>query len=187
MMCVLRGMLSMALSGFAYYTSDIGGFIGGPPSEKLFVRWTQFGLLSPISRFHGIGAREPYAFGKTAAAVASEFGALRERLRPYLVALAEEAEKTGMPLARPMCLEFPEDRTCRSLDLQYMLGPGLLVAPVFREDDTVEYYLPAGEWTDWWSGKTIPGGSWRKEKVALDRMPLWIRNERLTKELAAAR
>jgi alpha-D-xyloside xylohydrolase len=114
--------------------------------------------------------------------VASEFGALRERLRPYLVALAEEAEKTGMPLARPMCLEFPADRTCRSLDLQYMLGPGLLVAPVFREDDTVEYYLPAGEWTDWWSGKTILGGSWRKEKVALEQMPLWIRNERLTKE-----
>ena len=187
MMCVLRGMLSMALSGFAYYTSDIGGFIGGPPSEKLFVRWTQFGLLSPISRFHGIGAREPYAFGKTAAAVASEFGALRERLRPYLVALAEEAEKTGMPLARPMCLEFPEDRTCRSLDLQFMLGSGLLVAPVFREDDTVEYYLPAGEWTDWWSGKTITGGLWRKEKVALERMPLWIRNERLTKELELAR
>ena len=147
----------------------------------------QFGLLPPISRFHGIGAREPDVFGKVATAVAREFGALRERLRPYLVALAKEAEEKGLPLARPMCLEFPEDPTCRALDLQYMLGPGLLVAPVFREDDTVEYYLPAGKWTDWWTGKTVAGGVWRKEKVPLKRMPLWLRHGADFKVLLTAR
>lgn len=86
---------------------------------------------------------------------------------PYLYAKAVEAhEETGLPMMRPMPMEFDGDRACEDLDRQYMLGDGLLVAPVFREDGEVEYYLPAGRWTHLLSGE-VAGGAWRRRHMML--------------------
>jgi alpha-D-xyloside xylohydrolase len=88
---------------------------------------------------------------------------------------AQEAHKKGVPVLRAMFLEFPDDPACAYLDRQYMLGADLLVAPVFSEDGEVSYYLPAGEWTELLTGKTVRGGCWRTEKHGFLSLPLLVR------------
>ena len=82
-------------------------------------------------------------------------------------------------MMRPMVLEYPDDPACRYLDRQYLLGESLLVAPVFSEDSTVEYYLPPGNWTDFWTGKIAAGGHWYKETVSFLEIPLFVRENTL--------
>src|SRR5665648_759059 len=143
----LRGGLSLALSGFGYWSHDIGGFEGTPDSA-LFKRWTAFGLLSSHSRLHGSDSyRVPWAFDEEAVDIMRHFTHLRLSLMPYLMRTADEAHTNGIPVMRPMLLEFPQDRSAASVDTQYMLGESLLVAPVFSADGVVEYYLPEGTWT----------------------------------------
>jgi len=107
--------------------------------------------------------------------VARRFTRLKHRLMPYLYGAAAEAHATGVPVMRPMLLEFPEDPACRTLDRQYMLGPDLLVAPVLTFGGEVEVYLPAGDWTHLLSGETVTGPCWRRETHALDSLPLYVR------------
>lgn len=171
----LRGGLSLSLSGFGFWSHDIGGF-EGTPDPDVFTRWLAFGLLSSHSRLHGSDSyRVPWEFGDEAVSVARRFTELKHRLMPYLYAGAVEARDTGVPLMRPMVLEFPGDPACRTLDRQYMLGPDLLVAPVFTADGTVEVYLPEGEWTHLLTGETVRGPGWRHETHALDSLPLYLR------------
>ena len=178
----LRGGLSLALSGFGYWSHDIGGF-EGDPDPAVFKRWLAFGLLSSHSRLHGSTSyRVPWAFdtgqeepGQSAVEVARAFAKLKRALRPYLVAAGEEAHRTGRPIMRPMVLEFPDDPAAGQLDRQYMLGPDLLVAPVFTASGEVEYYLPHGRWTNWFTREQVQGGGWRRETHAFDTVPLWIR------------
>ncbi|KAF5376550.1 hypothetical protein D9757_008298 [Collybiopsis confluens] len=101
----------------------------------------------------------------------------KHSLIPYLYQLAIRAHETGHPLQRAMFLEFPEDRTTHHLDMQFMMGPSLLVAPVFvPEDEDTEYYIPAGRWTDFWDhSRTIVGPAWIKERVGHDIIPVWVR------------
>jgi alpha-D-xyloside xylohydrolase len=140
----LRGGLSLALSGFGYWSHDIGGF-EGTPDAGVFKRWLAFGLLSSHSRLHGSSSyRVPWAFDDEAVDVARRFTHLKMSLMPYLGRLAEEAHTDGTPMMRPMVLEFPHDRGAYGVDTQYMLGDELLVAPVFTADGTVEYYVPEG-------------------------------------------
>ncbi|WP_157425657.1 alpha-xylosidase [Agromyces salentinus] len=178
----LRGGLSLALSGFGYWSHDIGGF-EGDPDAAVFKRWLAFGLLSSHSRLHGSTSyRVPWAFdtgdeapGQSAVEVARRFAKLKRSLRPYLVAAGEEAHRTGRPVMRPMVLEFPDDPAVAHLDRQYLLGPDLLVAPVFSDAGDVEYYLPAGRWTNWFTREVVEGGAWRRETHGFDTVPLWIR------------
>ncbi|GHG12326.1 alpha-xylosidase [Streptomyces zaomyceticus] len=171
----LRGGLSLSLSGFGFWSHDIGGFEGTPEPE-VFTRWLAFGLLSSHSRLHGSDSyRVPWEFGEEAVEVARRFTRLKHRLMPYLYGVAAEAHGTGVPVMRPMLLEFPEDPACRTLDRQYMLGPDLLVAPVLTRGGEVEVYLPAGEWTHLLSGETVTGPGWRRETHALDSLPLYVR------------
>jgi len=179
MACVLRGGLSYSLSGVPLWSHDIGGFQGPKPSSKLYIRWSQWGLLCSHSRCHGTTPREPWEYGGTALKVFREFAMLRYSLLPYLYSCAYESSKTGMPIIRPLILEYQEDLTTRELDTEYLLGPSLLVVPVLNEDDEVEYYLPEGMWLDWWTRRTIEGGLWKKEKVPLNRIPLFIRENAL--------
>ncbi|HEY3185820.1 MAG TPA: TIM-barrel domain-containing protein, partial [Solirubrobacteraceae bacterium] len=120
----LRGGLGFACSGGALWGHDIGGFWGpdafAPPSPRLYIRWAQFGLLSPVARFHGTTPREPWEFGEEAVAIVREFAGLRMRLVPYLEACAREAAATGLPVLRPLLFDYPEDPLAWRIDLQYL-------------------------------------------------------------------
>ena len=171
----LRAGLSLGLSGFSYWSHDISGF-EDMASPEVYMRWAQFGLLSSHSRLHGSSSyRVPWLFGERASEVVKQFANLKCRLMPYLFATAAESHSTGLPMMRAMVLEFPDDRACEELDRQYMLGEKLLVAPVFREDSQVEYYLPKGRWTHLLSGEVAVGGEWRKEIYDYDSLPLFVR------------
>jgi alpha-D-xyloside xylohydrolase len=171
----LRGGLSLGLAGFGFWSHDIGGFEQTAPAH-LYKRWCAFGLLSSHSRLHGSNSvRVPWAFDEEAVEVLRTFTRLKLRLMPYLWDAAAQATETGAPVMRAMMLEFPEDPGCRSLDLQYMLGGSLLVAPVFREDGEVEVYLPPGRWTHLLSGEEVAGGAWRRERHGFLSLPLYVR------------
>ncbi|TAJ48191.1 MAG: alpha-xylosidase [Herbiconiux sp.] len=173
----LRGGLSLALSGFGFWSHDIGGFEGTPDPE-VFKRWVAFGLLSSHSRLHGSTSyRVPWAFDEEAVEVTRRFATLKLSLMPYLYSVGLEAHSTGVPFMRPMLLEFPADPAVRYLDRQYMLGSSLLVAPVFSASGQVEYYLPAGTWTQLLTGETVvlPVGTWRRETHDVFSLPVWVR------------
>ncbi len=171
----LRGGLSLGLSGFGFWSHDIGGFSGTPPAA-LYKRWIAFGLLSSHSRLHGDHSyRVPWVFDEEAVNVLRQFTQLKCRLMPYLYARALEATQTGSPLMRAMMLEFPADPTCDYLDRQYMLGESLLVAPVFSVEGAVTYYLPAGRWTNFFTGRVMEGPAWAQETHDFMSVPLWVR------------
>lgn len=177
----LRGGLSLGLSGFGFWSHDIGGFEGSP-NPALFKRWLAFGLLSSHSRLHGSNSyRVPWSVDEESAEVCRFFAELKQRLLPYLREAAREACETGIPVLRAMLLEFPDDPVCAFLDRQYMLGPSILAAPVFAEDGTVEYYLPPGTWTHLidraadGAKRVEQGGRWVRETCGFMTMPLWAR------------
>jgi len=176
MASALRGGLSLSLTGFPFWGHDIGGF-WGEPSERLYVRWAQFGLLSSHARCHGVTPREPWQFGEAATRAFRKFARLRYRLFPYLYSLAAEATETGMPVVRPLVLEYQDDPWVHGVDDQFLLGSDLLVAPVLRADDTVDVYLPDDEWVDFWTGERIQGPVTLHREVPLDSMPLFVRAE----------
>ncbi|GAA2229291.1 alpha-xylosidase [Promicromonospora sukumoe] len=176
----LRGGLSLSLSGFGYWSHDIGGF-EGTPDPAVFKRWTAFGLLSSHSRLHGSSSyRVPWAFDDEAVDVTRKFTRLKMRLMPYLGGAGAEAAGAGLPVMRPMVLEFPADRSAATVDTQYMLGSSLLVAPVFGES-RAEYYLPAGEWTRLAEvaasdlAPTVSGSRWVTEEHGFDTLPVLVR------------
>ncbi|MEU1619812.1 alpha-xylosidase [Streptomyces sp. NPDC005722] len=171
----LRGGLSLGLSGFGFWSHDIGGF-EGTPDPALFKRWVQFGLLSSHSRLHGSKSyRVPWEFGDEAVAVTRDFTRLKNRLMPYLYRAALQARDEGTPMMRAMLLEFPDDPACLHLDRQYMLGDDVLVAPVLSADGEVEYYVPAGTWTHLLTGERVEGPGWRRETHGFDTLPLLAR------------
>ncbi|MDR0598955.1 MAG: alpha-xylosidase [Treponema sp.] len=171
----LRGGLSLGLSGFGYWSHDIGGF-EGDPDPALFKRWLQFGLLSSHSRLHGSNSyRVPWNVDEESVEVCRVFANLKRSLLPYLKDCSEEARARGIPLTRAMALEFPDDPACACLDRQYMLGPELLVAPVFSPDGAVEYYLPPGDWTHLLDNRRETGGRWMKERYDFLSLPVWRR------------
>ena len=171
----LRAGLSMSHSGFGYWSHDISGFESTAPAH-VYKRWVQFGLLSSHSRLHGSSSyRVPWAFDEESVDVVRKFTKLKCRLMPYLYGAMVQAHAHGTPMLRPMMLEFPDDPACDTLDRQYMLGDSLLVAPVFREDGSVDYYLPDGAWTSLLSGERARGGSWRAEAHDFMSLPLMVR------------
>ena len=176
----LRGGLSLGLSGFGFWSHDIGGFesapaVGASPAD-VYKRWCAFGLLSSHSRLHGSGSyRVPWQYDDEAVAVLRHFTQLKCRLMPYLMAKAVEAVEKGLPMLRAMVLEFPDDPGCATLDLQYMLGDGLLVAPVFSTEGQVDVYVPDGRWTDLLTGEVVEGGRWRRMRHGFMSLPLLAR------------
>lgn len=171
----LRGGLSLSLCGFGYWSHDIGGFEGTAPAY-IYKRWAQFGLLSSHSRLHGSSSyRVPWNYNEEACDVVRFFTKLKCRLMPYLWANALTAHREGVPMMRAMMLEFPQDPACDTLDRQYLLGDSLLVAPVFTEDGSVDYYLPAGRWTHLLSGEVQEGGRWFRARHDFLSLPLFVR------------
>lgn len=173
----LRGGLSAAFSGESFWSHDIGGFVGQKPSDELYMRWMQFGLLSPFARFHGTTPREPWAYGEPALEVAQYYSRLRYALLPYLLAYGRESVETGLPLMRPLVLEYQNEPRIDAVDDQYLLGPDLLAAPVFIPGARSRpVYLPNGQW---WQfdrpGSSAGGPGYHTIDAPLDRMPLLVR------------
>lgn len=168
----LRGGLSLACGGFGFWSHDISGF-EQTATPDIYKRWCQFGLLSSHSRLHGSSSyRVPWLFDEESCVVLKEMVELKCRLMPYLYQQAVNASETGVPMMRPMFMEYPDDRTCLPLDMQYMLGDDLLVMPVFQEDGEAEYYLPKGKWFNILTEEQKEGGCWHKEKFDYHTMPL---------------
>jgi alpha-D-xyloside xylohydrolase len=171
----LRGGLSLGLSGFGFWSHDIGGF-EGTPTPALFKRWLAFGLLSSHSRLHGSSSyRVPWLFDEESVDVLRHFTRLKLRLMPYLYEAARAAHTEGVPVMRAMVLEFPDDPGCAHLERQYMLGPDLLVAPVFSDEGDVSYYVPEGTWTHFETGETVTGPRWVREEHDFLSVPLLVR------------
>ena len=171
----LRGGLSLGLSGFGFWSHDIGGFEQSS-SADVYKRWSAFGLLSSHSRLHGSSSyRVPWHYDDEAVAVLSKFTKLKCSLMPYLYRAAIQAHEQGTPMLRAMTIEFPNDPACDYLDLQYMLGGSLLVAPVFSRDGSVNYYVPEGKWTNLLNGNVIEGPHWVREMHGFSSLPLLVR------------
>jgi alpha-glucosidase len=158
---------NLGLSGFALAGADVGGFTG-TPQQDLLTRWFEIGSFQPIDRDHtekGTGDQEPWVGGAEPEAVRRRFIEERYRLMPYLYTLAEEASRTGLPIERPLFLEFPDaasDHHPIDVDVratgEFLVGPDLLVAapPYPDELDSYGVEFPSAEWYDYWTGKRVP-------------------------------
>jgi alpha-D-xyloside xylohydrolase len=193
----VRAGLNMGLSGIPWWNSDIGGFHGADPESpafrELIVRWFQYGAFCPIMRLHGHrqpiptegmemftgGPNEIWSFGEEAYVILKELLFLRERLRPYLLEHLRQASEKGLPLMRPLFLEFPQDGPSWSIEDQFLCGPDLLVAPVLTAGTRERLvYLPAGTtWRDAWSESAFDGGQVITSAAPLERIPLYVRGQ----------
>jgi alpha-D-xyloside xylohydrolase len=189
----LRAGLNIGLSGVPWWTTDIGGFLGGdvnaPYFRELIVRWFQYGVFCPLFRLHGDrllegtdwwetgGPNEVWSFGEEAYGIIRELLFLRERLRPYVMDLMRQAHEAGTPPMRPLFYDFPADAACWEVEDQFMFGPDLLVAPVlFEGARSRRVYLPAGsDWRDAWTDEELTGGRWIEADAPLERIPLYLR------------
>lgn len=171
----LRGGLSLCLSGFGFWSHDIGGF-ESTSTPDVYKRWAAFGLLSSHSRLHGSTSyRVPWLYDEEACEVVKFFTKLKCSIMPYLFKTSYDTHTTGIPVMRAMILENQNDPACRYLDRQYMLGDNILVAPIFNEEGIAEYYLPEGKWTNFITGKTYEGGRYITERHNYLSIPMLVK------------
>ncbi len=171
----LRGGLSLLMSGFGFWSHDIGGF-EATSTPDVYKRWAAFGLLSSHSRLHGSHSyRVPWVYDEEAVDVVRSFTKLKAKLMPYLYKTAVQAATSGIPTMRSMVMEFTEDKNTHYLDKQYMLGDSLLVAPIFNPESIGEFYLPEGNWTNFFTGEVLTGGKWYSQKFDYLSIPLFVK------------
>jgi alpha-glucosidase len=170
-------LLNLGLSGYAFVGDDIGGFAGSPPPD-LLTRWMELGVFNPIYRNHGEKGsrnREPWVDGPEHEAIRRRYIETRYHLLPYIYTSIEETARTGIPLMRPMFLEFPGDTNLQTTDNEYMFGSGLLVAPRLTEYvGPYEVRLPEGAWYDFWTGEQVQG-QLQNLDPPLDMLPVLVR------------
>ncbi len=172
----IRGGLSSGMSGNPYHSSDIGGFYGAQqPSAELYLRWLQATVFGSHIHVHGIGEREPWAFGAQCEAIARKWLAFRYRLIPYLQQVIREATRTGLPVMRAMPLAFPRNALTTRFEIQFLCGDALLVAPIVQEGGEVEIALPAGGWYDLNTRRRYAGRQVLRYKAPLDQFPVFGR------------
>jgi alpha-glucosidase len=168
--------LNLGLSGIAFCGPDVGGFAGDCNGE-LLARWTQVGALMPFFRNHsamGTARQEPWAFGEPYESICRRWIEFRYELLPYLYTVAWQATLTGMPMARPLALAFPEDASTYGINDQFLLGDAIMAAPVGHSGQvTRKVALPGDWWYDFWTGK--PHGGQITADAPLERMPLYVR------------
>lgn len=173
----LRSGLSFGMSGFGYWSHDISGFEENATPD-LYNRWTQFGLLSSHSRYHGSTTyKVPWLYGEEAVKNTKKFTNLKLKLLPYLMGMSLEAHLHGTPILRSMVLEFPDDPGTEDLDMQYMLGSNLLVAPIFNDHGEARFYVPEtkGKWISILTGEAYESGRWYKQKFDELTLPVLAR------------
>ncbi len=172
---------NVGLSGQPFIGSDVGGFMGGEPTNEMYIRWMQLGAFTPFFRVHSAldtRAREPFAFNETVEEYSREAIQLRYKLLPFWYNEFYAAAQTGLPIMRSMFINYQNDENCYSRDAQYqfMIGENLLVAPVVVSTETTKkLYLPAGKWYDWMNNKVVTGGEWKLFEVPLNKIPLFIK------------
>ena len=175
----LRGGLSLSASGYGFWSHDISGF-ESTAKPDLYKRWVQFGLLSTQSRLHGSDTyRVPWIFDEESNDVVRSFVNLKCRLMPYLYRMAVISHEKGTPVMRPMFFSFPGDPACKYLDLQYMLGDSLLVAPIFNEEGRGEFYLPEGKWMNLLDDEILEGGRYYSHTYDYMHLPLFVKGNTL--------
>lgn len=200
----LQAGLNMGMAGIPWWTSDIGGFIGGdikdPAFQELLLRWFAWGAFCPVFRMHGErspwyereqefinGVRqltsgqdnEVWSFGEENYEILKKYLLLREKLRPYVRSCMEAASKTGEPVMRPLFFDFPEDKHAWEVEDAYMFGKDVLVAPVMEAGMSErEVYLPSGaEWTEVSTGRKYAGGQTVMADAPIDVIPVFTRND----------
>jgi alpha-D-xyloside xylohydrolase len=170
----LHGGLSLGLSGYTFWSSDIGG-TGELPDDELLVRWLQLGVLLSHARVHGDGIREPHRWTAVTSDAARRWIGLRYRLLPYLLGSARAAAAAGLPFARPLLLDFQDDPTTWTIGDEFLCGEALLVAPILEPGGRRRVYLPPVRWYDWSTGEAVEGGSWFDVEHALATLPMYVR------------
>ncbi len=181
---VIPEVLSAQVAGFFYWATDISGYmtfgLTRPSTKSLFIRWTQAAALLPVMRtHHGTAAPRNWRFDRDRETleIYARYARLHTALYPYFHHVRRVGEQAHWPLVRPLYLEFPNDPLSWQLDRQFMLGDGLLVAPVLtRQSYRHPIYLPQGTWRSWWTHQIIEGPRWITEIVPLDQLPLFIRH-----------
>jgi alpha-D-xyloside xylohydrolase len=164
------------MSGAPYHATDIGGFYGSEqPSPELYLRWLQMSVFSSHMRLHGLGPREPWAFGDEALRIARQWIEFRYRLLPYLKSVIAQATVSGMPVMRAMPLAFPNNALTRSYETQFTCGDALLVAPIVAPGGEVDVALPPGAWYDLASRQRLAGRQVIRYRATLDKFPVFGR------------
>src|SRR5215208_6587293 len=170
--------MGFGVSGQPFVGADVGGFHGHSEAE-LFLRWMQYGALTPFCRNHSeMGNVDQYAWswGETVLAHVRAAIELRYRLLPYLYAAFVHAAEKGAPVQRPLVFDHQDGPLVRDIDDEYLLGGDLLVAPVTQPCQTArQVYLPAGEWYDWHTGERFAGGAYVLAPTPMDRIPIYAR------------
>jgi alpha-D-xyloside xylohydrolase len=172
--CTLRSGLSLGLSGFPFWSHDIGGFVGNPTPD-LYARWVQLGMFSSHARAHGFPPREPWHYGPRTEAIYRQYAELRYRLLPYIYSQAVEAARASLPLLRALVIEYQNDPNVAHIEDEYLFGDSFLVAPIMDETGQRRVYLPDGDWVDYWSKEVAHGGRWITVQAPLEVLPLWVR------------
>lgn len=174
MSATLRGGLSLGLTGFSFWSHDVGGFVTKSP-ENLYRRWTPFGMLSSHVRSHGEPPTEPWLYSKSFLKDFRKADNMRYELMPYIYAQAKESSENGLPMMRALFVEYPNDPGSWLIDNEYLFGSSMLVAPLFEEVTERDVYLPEGTWIDYQTNKVYEGG-WHKIEAGEIPIIVLVRN-----------
>ena len=153
----LRGGLSFGLSGFSFWSHDMGGFVTASP-EDIYRRWLPFGFLSSHTRAHGAPPTEPWLISESFTEAFRECAEMKYKLMPYVYAQAKDCSERGLPMVRALLVEFPHDQGAWLVEDEYMFGSQMLVAPLLESGTGRDVYLPRGKWIDYQTGKVYEGG-----------------------------
>jgi alpha-glucosidase len=169
---------TLGLSGEPFVGADAGGFIGRTDAE-LLTRWYEIAFLTPFCRNHAqrdAYDHEPWRFGTYYEDIVRKYLKLRYRLLPFLYSTLEEAHRTGVPVFRPLLLNYQNDTNTLDIDDEFMIGSDLLAAPILKPGTTGRLlYLPEGTWFDYWTGRQIAGGRMIQAAAPLETVPLYVR------------
>lgn len=191
----IKSGLNMAMCGIPWWNTDIGGFYGGNIESdyfrELIVRWFQYGVFCPVMRLHGSrdghdrsrdikeptgGDNEIWSFGEKNLPILSELIALRYRLMPYIKTHMDIASKEGIPVMRPMFVNFPQDKTCYSTGDQYFFGEDILFAPISAQGQTKrKVYLPEGRWVLTKDKSTYEGEKWVEVSAEINEFIAFVK------------
>lgn len=171
-------LCNLGLSGFSFAGTDIGGF-GSDTTPELLTRWIEAAIFSPLLRNHaalGTRSQEPWVFGEPTLSIYRKYLQLRYRLIPYLYDEFAREAHSGLPVMRPLVLNYPNDPRVRNLNDEFMVGDQLLAAPILQPAQTKRLvYLPAGQWIDFWNHATYAGNQDVVVDAPLDRLPLFVK------------
>ncbi|MFX1480213.1 MAG: glycoside hydrolase family 31 protein, partial [Promethearchaeota archaeon] len=170
----IEGGLSFGLSGFQFWSQDIGGFLG-TTRGNILIRWMQVGLFHSHSRIHGMGKRELYRFKPEVISICKKYIELRYQLLPYIYGSAFKCVEKSLPMTRALVIEYQNDPNVWNIGSEFLFGDSLLVAPITDETNKRIIYLPKGIWTDWWTGERIRGGKWMEIEAGIETLPLYVR------------